>query len=167
MLGELSTGHYLLEVNFSSATLSAMPSDNQDTLDEHRDYGSRPSPLTKQEFGRRLHALMLSRGWNQSELARQAGLPRDSVSNYIRGRSRPTPKSLQMLAEGLGMRPQDLYPSMNEAIEDREDPILEVRVTATAPNTAMLRVNRLVSLSTAAKVVELINSDRLGNQNSS
>lgn len=86
-----------------------------------------PKHLTKQEFGRRLYKFMMSRAWNQSELARQANLPRDIISTYIRGIALPTPKSLEALA--------------------------------TAPNAAWLRVNRLVSLSTAARVIELIEAD--------
>lgn len=125
-----------------------------------------PKHLSKQEFGRRLYSLMLARGWNQSELARQAGLPRDSISTYIRGRSLPTPKSLQMLAEALGMRPADVLPSIVESAIDEDNPALEMRVSTSAPNAAWLRVNRLVSLSTASKVIELINQDRIGERTS-
>lgn len=120
--------------------------------------------LTKQEFGRRLYSLMLARGWNQSELARQAGLPRDSISTYIRGRSLPTPKSLQALAEALGMRPADVLPNATESAIDEDNPALEMRVSTSAPNAAWLRVNRLVSLSTASKVIELINQDRVNDR---
>lgn len=34
-----------------------------------------PRALTKLEFGRRLHKLILERGWNQSDLARAASMP--------------------------------------------------------------------------------------------
>lgn len=121
--------------------------------------GLAPKHLTKQEFGRRLYHLMIQRGWNQSELARRAGLPRDSISTYIRGRTLPTPKSLSMLAEALGMTPADVLPNALESAVDEDHPSLEVRVSPGQPKAAWLRVNRLVSLSTAARVVELIEAD--------
>ena len=50
-----------------------------------------PKSLTKQEFGKRLYSLMVERGWQQSDLARAAGIGRDSVSTYMRGHSLPGP----------------------------------------------------------------------------
>lgn len=121
-----------------------------------------PKHLTKQQFGRRLYQLMLTRGWNQSELARQAGLPRDSVSTYIRGVALPTPKSLQALSVALGMSPAEILPNAVEAAVDEDHPSFEIKVSPSAPNTAWLRVNRLVSLSTATKIAELIEADVVG-----
>jgi transcriptional regulator with XRE-family HTH domain len=119
-----------------------------------------PKHLTKQEFGRRLYQLMLARGWNQSELARKADLPRDSVSTYIRGRTLPTPKSLQAMADALGVTPADILPNSIESAVDEDMPSIEMRVSTSAPSMAWLRVNRLVSLSTAAKVIEMIEGER-------
>lgn len=119
-----------------------------------------PRHLTKQQFGKRLYDLILAHGWNQSDLARAAGLPRDSISVYVRGRSLPTPKSLQKLAGALGVEPQDLLPNARESAIDEDHPSLEMRVSPHAPSQAWLRVNRLVSLSTAARVIELIEADR-------
>lgn len=123
-----------------------------------------PKHLTKQEFGRRLYKLMVTRGWNQSELARQASLPRDSISTYIRGVALPTPKSLEALATALAVQPIDLLPNAMEAAVDEDHPSLEMRVSTSAPNAAWLRVNRLVSLSTAARVIELIEADIISAQ---
>lgn len=103
----------------------------------------------------------MARGWNQSELARQTGLPRDSVSTYVRGVSLPTPKSLQKLADAFGTTPADLLPNSIEAAIEEDVPSLEMKVSVSAPSTAWLRVNRLVSLSTAARVIELVEADAL------
>ena len=62
--------------------------------------------LSKEQFGRVLYRKMLEKGWNQSELARAADIPRDSVSKYIRGITVPSQQSLQALAVALGTRPQ-------------------------------------------------------------
>lgn len=134
-------------------------------IDELPEGGMLPKHLTKQEFGRRLYTLMIGRGWNQSELARQADLPRDSISTYVRGRTLPTPKSLQALAKALDMTPADLLPNAVESAVDEDMPSIEMRVSTSAPGAAWLRVNRLVSLQTAAEVIRIIEADRAASHN--
>lgn len=119
-----------------------------------------PKHLTKQDFGRRLYKEIMQRGWNQSELARQAGLTRDSVSTYIRGRAFPTPKSLQALAEALGLRPADLLPNAMEGAVDADDPAFEMRSSPAAPGFAWLRVNQLVSFGAATRIAEILEADK-------
>jgi transcriptional regulator with XRE-family HTH domain len=118
-----------------------------------------PKHLTKQEFAKRLYRLMLKRGWNQSELARRANLPRDSVSTYIRAKVMPTQQSAQRLAAALGVTPEDLMPNFVESAIEEDTPSLEMKVSVNAPNKAWLRVNRLVSLATAARVIDLIEAE--------
>ena len=62
--------------------------------------------LTRQEFGRRLTAMLVEKVWSQSDLARASGLGRDSISQYARGRSIPSPKNLSKLANALGTTPR-------------------------------------------------------------
>lgn len=118
-----------------------------------------PKHLTKQEFGRRLYKLMVAKGWRQSELARQADLPRDSISVYIRGKSLPTPQSLQALANALGVSSDDLLPNHVENAIDEDYPALDIRVSPGSPDKAWLRVNRLVTLRTALEVAKLLEAD--------
>jgi transcriptional regulator with XRE-family HTH domain len=127
------------------------------TPDQHNQLA--PKHLTRQEFARRLYRLMLSRGWNQSELARRADLPRDSVSTYIRAKVLPTPQSTQRLASALGVVPEELMPNHVESAIDEDTPSLEMKVSVNAPSKAWLRVNRLVSLATAARVIDLIEAE--------
>jgi transcriptional regulator with XRE-family HTH domain len=131
-------------------------------VDELPESNLAPKHLTKQQFGRRLYQLMLSRGWNQSELARQADLPRDSISTYVRGIAFPTPKSLKSLAVALGVSMTDILPNAIESALDDDHPSFELKVSPSAPNTAWLRINRLVTLSTATKIAELIQTDQVG-----
>lgn len=133
-------------------------------VDDLTENAPAPRRLTKQQFGRRLYQLMLARGWNQSELARQSDLPRDSISTYVRGVALPTPKSLKSLADALDMKMSDLLPDAVEAAVDEDFPSLEIKVSPSAPNTAWLRVNRLVSLTTATRIIDLIESDRVGDR---
>lgn len=124
-----------------------------------------PKSLTKIEFGRRLYRLLLSKGWSQSELARRANLPRYAVSVYVRGKSLPTPGNVKRLAAALGVPETSLLPNIAEdAIGDDEAPAFEMKVSATAPNAAWLRVNQLVSTATAMKVAELLSSDEIVNR---
>lgn len=121
-----------------------------------------PTSLTKAQFGKRVYTLMLKKGWHQSELARRADLPRDAVSIYVRGRSYPTPKNLAKLAAALGVSPDELLPNhASEAIEADETPAFEMKVSTSAPDKAWLRVNRLVSVTTAVKVAELLEADNV------
>ena len=113
--------------------------------------------LPKQEFGRRLYHLILQKGWSQSELARRADLPRDSISVYVRGKSLPTPLSLNKLARALEMTPQELLPNYTvEAVRRDGDSSFEMKVSGSDPTKSWVKVNRLVSTATAAKIAQLL-----------
>jgi transcriptional regulator with XRE-family HTH domain len=118
-----------------------------------------PKHLTKQEFGNRLYKLMMAKGWRQSDLARQAGLNRDSISTYIRGTSLPTPQNLQELARAFGMKPEELLPNHSIAAINEDVPAFEMKMSAFAPDKVMLRVNRLVTMATAVQIAQLLQAD--------
>lgn len=120
-----------------------------------------PKHLTKQEFGNRLYSLMLGKGWNQSELAKRADMGRAAISTYIRGRSIPTPQSVERLAKALGVSSSYLLPNIVESAIDEDTPSFEMKVSTSALGTAWLRVNRAVSLTTAVKIAELLEADPL------
>ena len=69
-------------------------------------------------FGQRLSALMLAKGWNQSDLSRQASLHmtdgqeinRQRVSSYISKGHLPNNIALHAIAKALGVQPEDLVP---------------------------------------------------------
>lgn len=118
-----------------------------------------PKHLTKQEFAKRLYKLMITRGWRQSDLARQAGLPRDSISTYMRAKSLPTPQSLQALAKAFNTKPEDLLPNQLESAMDEENPAFSMQASSANPGKAWVRVNRLVNFGTATKIAELLEAD--------
>lgn len=118
-----------------------------------------PRHLSKQEFGRRLYNAMMRKGWNQSELSRRSGVPRDSISIYIRGKSLPGPASLQKLADALGLEPLDLLPNIVESAIDSDDPSFEFKASPSSPTKGWLRVNRLVKFSTTIAVGDLLEKD--------
>ena len=114
--------------------------------------------LTKDEFGRRLAALMTERGWNQSELARAAGLGRDSISTYVRGQVFPEPKNLRKLADALGTSPHDLLPNATMSAMEAETPALEIRQAHGHSDRVFIRINQLVTLEQASRIFEILRS---------
>lgn len=118
-----------------------------------------PKHLTKQEFGRRLHRMLLERGWRQSELARRGDLQRDSISNYVRGRSLPTPLNLQKMASALGVKPEDLLPNHLESAIAEDEPDFELKVSPGDGTRAWVRLNRMLSLETAVQIAALVQAD--------
>ena len=108
----------------------------------------------KQDFGRRLLALIRDRNWNQAELARAAGLGRDSISTYIKGTVYPDPKNLKKIADALGTTPQALMP---DGVSSTDLPILEIRQSSTEPDKVHIRVNRLVTVEQASKIFSILN----------
>lgn len=130
-----------------------------------------PKEQRKAEFARRLGARLLEKGWKQSDLARAAFgtthdsegrvVPRgrDSISTYMRRRTLPDPTSLKKLADALGCEMADLDPMIEADAIEYEAPALEMRSAAQRPDRAWLRVNKVVSFETAAKVVTLIQED--------
>ena len=122
--------------------------------------GPTPKHLTKQEFAQRLHRLMMQKGWRQSDLARRADLPRDSISVYIRGKSVPTPQSIDKLALALGVTPEELFPNYVESAIDNDVPEMEMKVSPNAPHIAWLRVNRYVTVEVANEIMGLLINDK-------
>lgn len=118
-----------------------------------------PKHLTKTEFAKRLYSLMLGKGWRQSDFARRAGLPRDSISSYMRATRLPTPSSLKKMATALGVKPEELLPNHVESAIDADTPAFEMKVSPNAPGFAWLRINRMATTSTCVKIAELLQAD--------
>lgn len=114
-----------------------------------------------EDFGRRLQRHLLRKGWNQSDLARQASLHmpgnkkvgRDSVSHYVRGMNVPGPGVLAALAKALGVEPNELLPNMPTLKEDRETPL---DATDAGNGKANLRVNMVVDWPIASQVIQIL-----------
>jgi transcriptional regulator with XRE-family HTH domain len=122
-----------------------------------------PKVLTKHEFGQRLYQLMVRRGWNQSEVARRAGLQRDSISTYVNGRSFPTPLSLQALARAFDMDPDQLLPNYAHRAMEADarvaDMYVDMKVSPSDPKRALLRINQMVPRALAVKILSMLETD--------
>lgn len=119
-----------------------------------------PSDAVRRDFARRLYQAMLMKGWNQSELGRQVStalgktVPRDNVSNWVRGVALPTGERLIALAKVLDKTPEELLVAAGRPSVDTRNPPLDVRFLE--DGTAWLKVNQQVSREIARKVINLI-----------
>jgi transcriptional regulator with XRE-family HTH domain len=125
-----------------------------------------------QNFARILQHEMLKRGWSQSDLARavwgaettdsrgfRAAVGRDRISAYVNSKATPEPATLKKIADVLGLSPEALAPDIATMAVARDNPSIDMRVVAGREDHAWLRVNRIVSLSTAARVITLLEND--------
>lgn len=112
--------------------------------------------LTKHEFGKRLYALMMQQGMNQSDLARAAKLGRDSISTYIRGRSVPTPQNLDKLCAALSVAPDELYPNYAANAAAIEESVLQIKQVNDNTDMMWLHINMKVDAATAIEVMQIL-----------
>ena len=101
----------------------------------------------------RLRVLILERGWNQSELARRAGMRPSNVSNYLRGSNVPNPKQLAKLAEALGTTPADI---LNVTGDDPAARPLAITQVETREGHLRLQVDQIVPAEVATQVLGLL-----------
>jgi transcriptional regulator with XRE-family HTH domain len=129
------------------------------------------TPIQKhaiQQFGRRLHELIVERNMSQSDLARKAfgvetskdGYPgakgRDRISAYIAGRTYPEPRTLKRIADALGMTVEELAPDVTAAAVDRENPEISINMIAGHADKVHLVVNKLLPLSIAMEIGSIL-----------
>jgi transcriptional regulator with XRE-family HTH domain len=121
-----------------------------------------PKDAVKAAFGTRLQDAANRKGWNQSELARQAQLhmpkgkrlARDNVSTYIRGKVLPGPMQLKALADALGMKVDDLLPSRGVPSAADKSPPLDYRDLG--DGNVWLRINQALPRKLALRIMNLL-----------
>ena len=115
----------------------------------------------KSAFGRRLYAAILKKGITQAEAARRAGLGRYNINNYISGRALPSPLSLQKLADALDLETTDLLPENAFAQAAAENtPAKDVySITSLAGGKARVQLDKVVRMSTALKIGQLLDDE--------
>lgn len=118
-----------------------------------------PREAVRREFARRLQKLMVAKGWNQSEMARQSALHmpdksfgRDLISGYLRGRFMPGPVHLNAIARAAGVPPDELVPTRSTTAAAM--PPRELRDMG--GGMCWLSVNQVVSWQTALQIMRLL-----------
>jgi transcriptional regulator with XRE-family HTH domain len=139
-----------------------LPDGESKLTEDAGNYGTAKASSRK-EFGRRLQNFILKRGWTQSDLARETGIGKDSISGYVRGRSIPSPLKVLRIAEALEVRPEDLSINTSHDPVRQESSSLQLTVAQGDPSRAWLTIDRELSFSTAAAIIKLIESDDIQN----
>lgn len=123
--------------------------------------GVNKSPV-RVEFGRKLHRLMLDKGWTQAELARRASeyaekeIGRYSVSCYTRGITLPRPDHLNALARAFDIPPRDLLPTRGAPIDEAPSPL---DLKDVGDGRVHLRVNQILDWQTAIKIMAILRGE--------
>lgn len=108
----------------------------------------------KTDFGRRLHKAMIKKGWRQSDLARHSGIGKDSVSNYVNGRTVPTQQNIEKLAQVVGVSPNDLWPGYDGSMEGRRN-VISFRVDPEDSAFAFVVIDSRLPVDLALKILGL------------
>lgn len=114
--------------------------------------------LRRQDFGNRLYKALRKKRWNQSDLARHSGLGRDSISQYIRGRSVPSPKNLTKLADALGIEDEVLFPNYDAQANAIEEPTFQIKSIDSDAEHVWVRINMKLPLKRAIELGRIISS---------
>lgn len=114
-------------------------------------------------FARRLVNLRVAKGWNQSELARQAGLympskkfNRDNVSKYEKGTVLPLPLQLNALAKALGTKPEELLPEASHGLTSVMEENPQMALQSAEGGKAWIRINQKVDMDDALKILAIL-----------
>jgi transcriptional regulator with XRE-family HTH domain len=121
-----------------------------------------------EQFASKLQALRIAKDWSQSDLAREvwgetetrAGRKvaknRDRISTYEMGKSWPDPHNLTKIANALGVSPEELAPDITAATVERQNPEIAVIAVAGHADKVHLKVNKLVPMSIATLIMQLL-----------
>jgi transcriptional regulator with XRE-family HTH domain len=143
-----------------SKTPRSHPTINAEPMDIH---AAAPKPVALAEFANRLQKHMVTKGWNQSELARRASeampggkkIGRDSISQYMNAVSFPNPERLYALSQALGVEKSALIPTkgVRSAASDIA-PAMDMRQIS--DTEVFLRLNKRLPRSVALKIMMLV-----------
>ncbi len=122
-----------------------------------------PPDAIRMDFARRLQAALVTRGWSQSDLARQvapllpnARLGRDNISKYIRGKVLPLPPALAAIAKVLDMEVKDLLPiGRAPAAVESEQPPMSIRSLGEG-EMGWLQINMALPFDTILEIRKLV-----------
>lgn len=114
--------------------------------------------LRRQDFGNRLYKALRKKRWSQADLARHSGLGRDSISQYIRGRSVPSPKNLTKLADAHGIEDEVLFPNYDAQANAIEEPTFQIKSVDSDAEHVWARINMKLPLKRAIELGRIISS---------
>jgi transcriptional regulator with XRE-family HTH domain len=112
--------------------------------------------VARAQQAQRINKLLLDRGMRQSELARRSGLPRYTISRFVRGENVGSAEVLKAIADALGVQPSEIIDF--EEMGDLDDLPTGIHLSPISAGNVWLRVNMTVTQETAAVVNLILNS---------
>lgn len=111
-----------------------------------------------QKFAAKLNAALDERGWNQSELARRAGVRRDAVSTYCRGIAIPSPALGNKIAKALGWaaEPRSVAKKAKSVAKKSPAPTDGVEIRQVDTGGIRLSIDREVTLEQAMQILTIL-----------
>lgn len=103
----------LMEAMFPSSHDGALGIDLGDFREAQGESSKEEFSLHDREeelFSERLRALMTEKGMNQVDLAERIGVGQPAVAMMLKRRCRPQRRTVERIAEALGVAPQQLWP---------------------------------------------------------
>ena len=103
---------------------------------------------------------MMANNLSQSDLARSAGVGRDSISQYVRGRSLPSPKTAAKIAKALKVDIQELYPASKHYEDPQTGKGFSIIHLEDDPKMArvVINIDKKIPLATAQEMFALYTS---------
>lgn len=106
-------------------------------------------------FAAELFNVMTEKGFNQTELARKAGIPRDQVSRYFNADVLPGRKNQDRLAKALGVNRTDLLKTWNK--ERHKGEYLSIR--SASQDRVAIEIKRTVSQEQASQIMQILGTE--------
>src|SRR4051812_19309272 len=117
-----------------------------------------PKAVRSQQFGRALVAALLEKGLKQIQLSEITGIGRDSISGYCNGHNIPGNDRLKLIADALGLRPDQLVTTAGAEYRSVEgNPPFFIRQGT--GEDIWLTINRPITFKTASAVMEMVKDD--------
>jgi hypothetical protein len=121
------------------------------------------------QFARRLHAAMVAKGMNNSDLARavwgetednkgyKVARNRDRIGVYLKGRGFPEPRTLGKIAKALGTTSEELAPEvMVSPLDDTSTSDFAMHTVPGQADKVFVRINMMLPLGVAVEISRLI-----------
>lgn len=129
--------------------------DTEDTLD--------PKEALKKHVQELVLATMKRHDWSQSDMARQAGMPRNNISLYARGKSIPSYEHAVKLAKVLRVDPAELTGIAEARTKMEEDDAVDVQSTPNGKYLLTLRKELTAQqLSRVLQLVDELHAEQAG-----
>ena len=77
--------------------------------------------MSTETFAEWFSKQLARRGWNQSAFSRASGIPRQTVSTWVRGTRTPEPKSIDLIAEAFEYDRDVVLAKAGIRLEESED----------------------------------------------